>query len=126
MFLEGIIVLNAILSLKGKNKYIKILLTLANGYRNFKRFRNRVLYVFNKYDKPSNSPKKQNSSNYLESLEVNTTKNRTKSRQKNECILLHSFCIHHTLNLKVLSKRPHYFLKVISHPPHDYLKCHYI
>lgn len=43
--------------IEGRNKYIKILLTLANGYRNFKRFRNRVLYVFNKYDKASEYPK---------------------------------------------------------------------
>mgnify|MGYP003296455018 CR=1 FL=1 len=43
--------------IEGRNKYIKILLNLANGYRNFKRFRNRVLYVFNKFDKPSDSPK---------------------------------------------------------------------
>ena len=43
--------------IEGRNKYIKILLSLANGYRNFKRFRNRVLYVFNKFEKPSDSPK---------------------------------------------------------------------
>lgn len=33
-----------------RNKIIKIILRLANGYTNFKRFRNRVLYVLNKYE----------------------------------------------------------------------------
>jgi transposase len=47
--------------IEGRNKYIKILLNLANGYRNFKRFRNRVLYVFNKYDLPSENPKETKS-----------------------------------------------------------------
>lgn len=109
--------------IEGRNKYIKILLNLANGYRNFKRFRNRVLYVFNKFDKPSDSPKETKLIKLPGIIRGNYKKKKLKSRQKNECILLHSFCIYHTLNLKVLSKRPHYFLKVIVHPPHDYLKC---
>ena len=33
---------------EGRNKYIKIILKLANGYSNFDRFRNRALYVLNK------------------------------------------------------------------------------
>ena len=33
---------------EGRNKYIKILLNLANGYTNFDRFRNRAMYVLNK------------------------------------------------------------------------------
>ena len=40
-----------------RNKYVHILLELANGYRNFKRFRNRVLYVLNKYEMPLTEPK---------------------------------------------------------------------
>ena len=36
--------------IEDRNKYIKIILKLANGYTNFKRFRNRVLYVLNKYE----------------------------------------------------------------------------
>lgn len=42
--------------IEGRNKYVKILLQLANGYKNFKRFRNRVLYVFNKHEKPLKDP----------------------------------------------------------------------
>lgn len=30
----------------------KIILELANGYKNFKKFRNRILFVFNKFEKP--------------------------------------------------------------------------
>ena len=33
---------------EGRNKYIKILLNLANGYTNFDRFRNQAMYVLNK------------------------------------------------------------------------------
>ena len=43
--------------IEGRNKYVKDILSLANGYRNFKRFRNRVLYVFNKHEKPLKEPK---------------------------------------------------------------------
>lgn len=43
--------------IEGRNKYVKIILELANGYRNFKRFRNRILYVFNKHEKPLDKPK---------------------------------------------------------------------
>ena len=39
--------------IEGRNKYIKILLHLANGYANFPRFRNRAMYVLNKNDLPS-------------------------------------------------------------------------
>lgn len=42
--------------IEGRNKYLKIILELANGYKNFKRYRNRVLYVFNKLEKPSERP----------------------------------------------------------------------
>lgn len=35
--------------IEGRNR-IMIILRLANGYTNFKRFRNRVLYVLNKYE----------------------------------------------------------------------------
>lgn len=31
--------------IKGRNRIVKIILRLANGYTNFNRFRNRVLYV---------------------------------------------------------------------------------
>ena len=34
--------------IEGKNKYIKIILKLANGYSNFSRFRNRAMYILNK------------------------------------------------------------------------------
>ena len=34
--------------IEGRNKMIKIILKLANGYQNFERFRNRALYVLNK------------------------------------------------------------------------------
>lgn len=33
-----------------RNRIVKIILRLANGYTNFNRFRNRVLYVLNKYE----------------------------------------------------------------------------
>lgn len=36
--------------IEGRNKYIKIILRLANGYQNFSRFRNRAMYVLNKYE----------------------------------------------------------------------------
>ena len=35
--------------IEGRNSMIKKILTLANGYSNFKRFRNRVIYSLNKY-----------------------------------------------------------------------------
>lgn len=38
---------------EGKNKYIKILLNLANGYTNFPRFKNRAMYVLNRLEKYS-------------------------------------------------------------------------
>ena len=43
--------------IEGRNKYIHIILELANGYRNFKRFRNRVLFVFNKHESPLKEPR---------------------------------------------------------------------
>lgn len=39
--------------IEGRNKYIKIITGLANGYKNFKRPRNRILFVFNRHEKPS-------------------------------------------------------------------------
>lgn len=39
--------------IEGRNKLIKILLRLANGYENFDRFRNRAIYVLNKMEQPS-------------------------------------------------------------------------
>lgn len=36
--------------IEGRNKYIKIILKLANGYSNFQRFRNRAMYVLNKFE----------------------------------------------------------------------------
>ena len=42
--------------IEGRNKYLKIILELANGYKNFQRYRNRVLYVFNKLEKPLEKP----------------------------------------------------------------------
>ncbi|MCD7892953.1 MAG: ISL3 family transposase [Erysipelotrichaceae bacterium] len=44
--------------IEGRNKYIKIILKLANGYRNFDRFRRRSMYVLNKYEKPLETPQK--------------------------------------------------------------------
>lgn len=38
---------------EGRNKYLKIILKLANGYKNFDRFRNRAMYVLNKREDPS-------------------------------------------------------------------------
>lgn len=42
--------------IEGRNKYVKIILELSNGYRNFKRFRNRILYVFNKHEEALKVP----------------------------------------------------------------------
>lgn len=39
--------------IEGRNKYIGLTIDMANGFRNFKRFRNRIMYIFNKYEKPS-------------------------------------------------------------------------
>lgn len=36
--------------IEGRNKSVKIILRLANGYTNFNRFRNRIMYVLNKYE----------------------------------------------------------------------------
>lgn len=36
--------------IEGRNRAVKIILKLANGYTNFKRFRNRTIYVLNKYE----------------------------------------------------------------------------
>lgn len=36
--------------IEGRNKYLKIIIKLANGYTNFKRYRNRSMYVLNKYE----------------------------------------------------------------------------
>ena len=36
--------------IEGRNRTVKVILRLANGYTNFDRFRNRVLYVLNKYE----------------------------------------------------------------------------
>lgn len=47
--------------IEGRNKYVKIILELANGYKNFRRFRNRVLFVFNKFEKPLEKPKETKS-----------------------------------------------------------------
>lgn len=43
--------------IEGRNKYVKTIIRLANGFKNFKRFRNRILYVFNKHEKPLKNPK---------------------------------------------------------------------
>lgn len=43
--------------IEGRNKYIHIILELANGYRNFKRFRNRALFVLNKHESPLKKPR---------------------------------------------------------------------
>ena len=42
--------------IEGKNSYIKKMIRLANGYDNFKRFRNRVMYCENLYEKYSEEP----------------------------------------------------------------------
>lgn len=36
--------------IEGRNRTVKVILKLANGYTNFKRFRNRIMYVLNKYE----------------------------------------------------------------------------
>ncbi|MCR5096575.1 MAG: transposase [Erysipelotrichaceae bacterium] len=36
--------------IEGKNSYIKKMITLANGYSNFERFRNRAMYCENYYE----------------------------------------------------------------------------
>ena len=36
---------------ESKNRILKKLIINANGFRNFKRTRNRILYCLNKYDK---------------------------------------------------------------------------
>lgn len=38
--------------IENKNKYIKKIKDIANGYSNFKRFRNRIMYSENLYEKP--------------------------------------------------------------------------
>lgn len=55
-------ILNSFISYKGqrlsngkienKNKYVKKIKDIANGYANFKRFRNRIMYSENLYEKP--------------------------------------------------------------------------
>ena len=42
--------------IEGRNRYVKTVLELANGYRNFKRFRHQILYVFNKHEKTLDKP----------------------------------------------------------------------
>ncbi len=42
--------------IEGRNRYVKTVLELANGYRNFKRFRHRILYVFNKHEETLDKP----------------------------------------------------------------------
>ena len=37
--------------IESKNRILKKLIINANGFRNFKRTRNRILYCLNKYDK---------------------------------------------------------------------------
>ncbi len=44
--------------IEGKNSYIKKMIRLANGYANFERFRNRVMYCENYYEKYSEEPMK--------------------------------------------------------------------
>ena len=44
-------------SIEGRNRYIKKV-ELANSYRNFKRFRHRILYIFNKHFKTLDKPMK--------------------------------------------------------------------
>ena len=39
--------------IEGRNKIIKIILKLANGYENTARFRNRAIYILNKREEPS-------------------------------------------------------------------------
>lgn len=39
---------------EGRNKYLKIILKLANGYSNFDRFRNRAMFVLNRQESYSN------------------------------------------------------------------------
>lgn len=39
--------------IEGRNKYIKIILKLANGYSNFQRFKNRCMYCLNRFEKYS-------------------------------------------------------------------------
>jgi len=41
--------------IEGRNKYLKLLLKLANGFHNFDRFRNRALFVLNRYQSFSSS-----------------------------------------------------------------------
>ncbi len=44
--------------IEGKNSYIKKMIRLANGYTNFKRFRNRSMYCENYYEAYSREPLK--------------------------------------------------------------------
>ena len=56
-------ILNSFISYKGnrlsngkienKNKYVKKIKDIANGYSNFRRFRNRIMYSENPFEKPS-------------------------------------------------------------------------
>ena len=88
--------------IEGINRIVKIILRLANGYTNFNRFRNRVLYVLNKYEtysekildvhkiRKTGTPKKKNK---IESIK----------RQKND-LISRSFHQHNVITLKFFSK----------------------
>ena len=88
--------------IEGRNRIVKIILRLANGYTNFNRFRNRVLYVLNKYEtyrekildvhkiRKTGTPKKKNK---IESIK----------RQKND-LISRSFHQHNVITLKFFSK----------------------
>ena len=57
-------------SIEGKNKFIKIIIKLANGYSNFARFRNRAMYCLNK------------DATYSKTRLKNKVKNKIKKKQK--------------------------------------------
>ena len=57
--------------IEGRNKYISVILELANGYSNFTRFRNRAMYILNKLETHSE-----------EVLDVSSVRRKGKERGK--------------------------------------------
>lgn len=88
--------------IEGRNRTVKIILRLANGYTNFNRFRNRVLYVLNKYETYS---EKILDVHKIRKTEPQEKENKIEDikRQKND-LISRSFRQYNVITLKVFSK----------------------
>lgn len=93
--------------IEGRNKYIHILLELTNGYRSFKRFRHRALFVLNKHESPLKEPR-ETSSIKLPGKERGPYKKKSKNQVEKKVpflipftlsITTHKFKINHTFTL---------------------------